>query len=928
MLSPLVFAASPSANKDPTLKLSDKYGPVVVEGEGIPLGGLISPDWKLAVRLEGQVGSLKEKEPGSGSPIWQSRALRDGDKVITGSNSYAKIIMADGSSVVIGPNSIVIMNMYQLTQQPLSVHIKLIAGKLLVDMKTFFGKESNFEITTPNGIISSRGTKYEVGVQENETTVTVYEGTVDFTSSFDQKESLIETGQIGVLSSTDLQIIFPEEVVVPLQIFVSEPCANEYSYSQTYIDPYTEKLYEGINTSYNLCLYMESRPTFTFFTNQFLNPETINKDNFRIYDENNQLLEGYLDVGSTITFIPSKPLHGKIKAILKGGEEGICAFSGTCLLEDAIFEFKGADELESPEIPFELTGTIPIFIQRNIIIKNDGANTAKEITLSVPSFKSYPPSSFVKLFEINTDVPYTLEQGENDFIKLDIQELLPGESIEVNVSYTSILFGIDYFSRIDATKISESVDKELLNKFTMPEEGMEVDSPEIQELSKAIVGEETNPFWKAYRIYSWITDTIAYDYGKERAVKEGERPSTGALLTLQTKTGICDDYAKLFIALARAAGIPSRYVILYVQREKLEAHASAEIYLPPYGWIPLDPTWGVESPSFAIREPLLPIICKEATVPDCNYEYILEGINAEGVKVSLPMEISDIELKNSDDWLFFFKEPFFEDIYELVSITGINKDLEFLRAYNTELDYRVLNISTSPKTDSVFLISKAIKSQQENNYLSVQPEIKEGLIKSIMSATEEWSSLLEQFRNYLQQKYSTNLEDQNFVIYSTTTIGYTGEAQVKNVLLKDVLSDIDLATNKSNAAKDYINNNDSSTASKQLEESYYLLFGIDGSVQWLISDIIGDYMMKAGTTVVVQKLVTVAGIVGIILLFIILVIAPLFWIWMWADCLKRKGKFNNLNKIGWFFIVFFGYPIFPFGAVVYFFTEYRKRDKK
>ena len=197
-LLPLAFAASPSANKDPTLKLSQKYGQVVIQGGGVPFGSLISPDWKLAVRLEGQVDSLKEKETGSGSPIWQSRVLRDGDKVITGPNSYAKIILADDSSVIIGPNSVVAINMYQLAQQPLSVTLKLTAGKLFVDMKKFFGKDTNFEIKTPISSMVSRGTKYEVDVQENESIVTVYEGTVEVTSSFDYKKSLIEVGQRGL----------------------------------------------------------------------------------------------------------------------------------------------------------------------------------------------------------------------------------------------------------------------------------------------------------------------------------------------------------------------------------------------------------------------------------------------------------------------------------------------------------------------------------------------------------------------------------------------------------------------------------------------------------------------------------------------------------------------------------------------------------
>ena len=949
---PLAFAASPSDNEKPTLKLHQTSGRVDVFTMAELFSG--KAHWKLVTRLEGQVESLKEFETprpelspsakaiydligaeaprGGGSPIWQSRLLHDGDKAITGPDGYAKIILADESSVTIGPNTVVDISLIQLPKRPLNIKLKLMTGKLIADVKRFFGEEPSWEIPTPNGILGSRGTKFEVEVKENKTFVSVYEGIVKAINNFDNKTTLIYAGQVGILSSAPIEIkSLPELPTAPLQIVAGDvSCAvkQEFVRTETVINPFTKEENTTTNTTY-LCLSKSLRPTFTFFSSQFLNPDTVNSETFKLYDESNQLQPGYLDIGSIITFIPSKPLQGKIKVVLKGGEDGICTFSGSCLPKDAIFDFQGAEELESPKIPFELTSAIPIFIERNIIIKNDGTKTASEMKLSVPSFKSYPPASFVKLFKISTKIPYTMEPGENDFIKFDISELLPGKSIEINVSYTALLFGLDYFSRIDADKIEEYTDKELFNKFTQPERDIEVDNPEIRELSKKIVGEETNPFWKAFRIYSWITDTIAYDYEKGSAVEGREERLTGALLTLQTKKGICYDYAKLFVALARAAGVPSRYVTLYVQRDKVVGHAYAEIYLPPYGWIPLDPTFGVEFPSFAVQNDLSAIICKQAAVSDCNIAYTLEGFNTEGVKVSLPMEISGIDLKDSEDWQFFFKEPFFEDIYHLASVSNINKNLDILRAYNTELNHSILSLSRSGDKNFVHLVFKAIRAQQDDNYIITQPEIKADLLSGIKSATENWLSLLEQLQGYLQQKYPDNLEDPNFVLYyGTTTIikGDTIETQEKNVLLKDVLYDIDSAINKSNATKYFINNNDFSTASKQLEESYLLLFGIGGSAQSLVADIVQDYR-KSLTAAATATPISFTGIMGVVYLFIIFVIPPLFWVWMWVNCLRRKEKFRHLNKIWWFLIVFFGYPLLPVGAVIYFFVEYRKRNK-
>ena len=150
-----------------------------------------------------------------------------------------------------------------------------------------------------------------------------------------------------------------------MQIFASEPCANEHSYSQA-IDPYTKKFYEGINTSI-IYAYIGAQTNVYFFTNQFLNPETVNKDNFRVYDENNQLMESYLDVMLYHFFYSIKAIRGKIKLFLKVEKRYLCFI---WLLFDRwhVFEFKGTDELESQK--YHLTyGHNPIFIERNIIVK-------------------------------------------------------------------------------------------------------------------------------------------------------------------------------------------------------------------------------------------------------------------------------------------------------------------------------------------------------------------------------------------------------------------------------------------------------------------------------------------------------------------------------------------------------------------------------
>jgi transglutaminase-like putative cysteine protease len=67
---------------------------------------------------------------------------------------------------------------------------------------------------------------------------------------------------------------------------------------------------------------------------------------------------------------------------------------------------------------------------------------------------------------------------------------------------------------------------------------------------------------------------------------------------LTARCGVCQDFAHIFIALARSLGIPSRYVSGYlfprteneIRTDAQATHAWVECYLPGMGWAGFDPT--------------------------------------------------------------------------------------------------------------------------------------------------------------------------------------------------------------------------------------------------------------------------------------------------------------------------------------------------
>jgi len=63
------------------------------------------------------------------------------------------------------------------------------------------------------------------------------------------------------------------------------------------------------------------------------------------------------------------------------------------------------------------------------------------------------------------------------------------------------------------------------------------------------------------------------------------------------RSGVCQDFAHVLVALCRLHGIPARYVSGYIHTRSGDdvlgaeaSHAWCEAYLPPHGWVGFDPT--------------------------------------------------------------------------------------------------------------------------------------------------------------------------------------------------------------------------------------------------------------------------------------------------------------------------------------------------
>ena len=120
-----------------------------------------------------------------------------------------------------------------------------------------------------------------------------------------------------------------------------------------------------------------------------------------------------------------------------------------------------------------------------------------------------------------------------------------------------------------------------INKYLEPTPFIQCRDKRIVNLSKEIIGESRDSWKKAKKLVEWTADNI-------HDMPTVTIPS--ALDVLETREGDCGEHAVLFVALARACGIPAQIVVgLAYVGDGFYYHAWAKIWAGR--WVELDPTF-------------------------------------------------------------------------------------------------------------------------------------------------------------------------------------------------------------------------------------------------------------------------------------------------------------------------------------------------
>ncbi|MFH1277363.1 MAG: transglutaminase domain-containing protein [Candidatus Eisenbacteria bacterium] len=241
--------------------------------------------------------------------------------------------------------------------------------------------------------------------------------------------------------------------------------------------------------------------------------------------------------------------------------------------------------------PFRVTGEVDRDFRFRYVMRNDGEGVVAgaSIHIAVPYEELENQKILAPVLWTPDPDEFAEDRWGQRIAVFRFENIPPSGTVsagyETRVRLGELHYAFDPEKDIDE---SRSLEGEERAKYLAPTSRLQMDKDLVTSTAREIVGDETNPYRIARKIYDWTRGALEYE-----RVGGWDVPTT----LIKRGTGSCSEYAFLYIALCRAAGLPARYegsVVVRGDDTSIDDvyHRWCEVHIPGVGWMPVDPSGG------------------------------------------------------------------------------------------------------------------------------------------------------------------------------------------------------------------------------------------------------------------------------------------------------------------------------------------------
>ena len=268
-----------------------------------------------------------------------------------------------------------------------------------------------------------------------------------------------------------------------------------------------------------------------------------------------------------------------------------------CFLLFLVFPLTAMAQGESH---YQLSNPWVTTLIHKVEIKNPNQGTISNLQIQVPLMDKNLPVYQELIGEEFSPQPQSVQELSDGtrVANFTIPSLAAGQTIVLEQRFVVRTYDLNY--TVNPMELNNNA--LLPNQFApylREENNVEISNQIIREYMEETIGNESNPYYIARRLFADINLYLTY--------QQIPVPASSALTVLKEGFANCEGYTNLFLATTRAAGIPSRRLYGYhyslanndwqvlqtanghIDANKI-AHTWPEFYIDPIGWIFADPT--------------------------------------------------------------------------------------------------------------------------------------------------------------------------------------------------------------------------------------------------------------------------------------------------------------------------------------------------